>query len=57
MKTRTIAVVGSIAALSLAAAPIAGAASTHSRSIDTKRDHAHHVDRSPDLKTHEVRDR
>jgi hypothetical protein len=56
MKSRTIAIAGSIAALSLAATPVAAfAASTHHGSttqsrVDRSRDASgvRHVDRSPD---------
>jgi hypothetical protein len=54
LKSRTFAVAGSIAALSLAAVPIAQAAATHAPAtaprVDASRDAkgARHLDRSPD---------
>jgi hypothetical protein len=55
LKSRTIAIAGSIAALSFAAAPIAAAATPHhtpsrAASVDASRDTTgvRHLDRSPD---------
>ncbi len=51
IKSRTIAIAGTIAALSLAAAPIA-AASTDAHSGKSSRDRVQHVDKkSPDKKS------
>ncbi len=55
MKTKSLAIAGSIAALSFAAAPIAAVAATHHHApsaarVDSSRDlrGVRHVDRSPD---------
>jgi len=58
MKSRTIAIVGSIAALTFAAAPVTAIAATHSHHpakqsrIDRSRDASgsRHADKSPDSK-------
>lgn len=45
MKKRTIAIVGSVAALSLTAAPLAAASSSDHASHGSSRDRAHHVEK------------
>lgn len=68
MRSKTIAIAGSIAALSFAAAPVAAVAATHhshapAARVDSSRDKSgvRHVDRTPDRKSadssRDIRDR
>jgi hypothetical protein len=57
MRSRTLAVAGSIAALSLAAVPIAAASPGGHPGSDSKLDRTHHVDMSRDGKSSRDRSR
>ena len=51
MKSRTFAVLGSIAALSLVATPFAAASTDVHKGPDSQRDRSHHIEKKRDVRS------